>query len=374
MLDSVRRFDGADVFVVVLSSIGDQSIEMFATDLFNYWGVGDDERDDGLLMLMVEDQHKLRFETGYGLEEVLPDVTCMRIFQDIIVPYFKDGRYSEGLYAGTCAVAGSLGYLPDDSEVTMDRIAGLQSSYTESSNDDNSFESGLGWIVLIIYAVISLIFVGYFGGRLFKHAKELDPQGDVETAEKALDKIKEDRTFLLTCCLMCCPALPVALLLLILIPIIKKRYRKAVRICSCGHEMRLLSEDEEDPYMSENQVFEESLGVKDVDVWVCDACGQRKIVQLTTNKARRYYTCPNCHCLAGKNKYDTTVVAATTSHSGQGLHHIVCQKCGHGFTQSYVIPKKSQSSGSSGDGGGHSSGGGSFGGGHSGGGGYTGSW
>ena len=59
--------DKADVFVVTLASIGDAESKSFATELFNYWGIGDTGTDNGVLLLFVEDQHAMEFETGYGV-------------------------------------------------------------------------------------------------------------------------------------------------------------------------------------------------------------------------------------------------------------------------------------------------------------------
>ena len=56
--------DKADVFLVTLASIGDAESKPFATELFNYWGIGDAETDNGVLLLFVEDQHSLEFETA----------------------------------------------------------------------------------------------------------------------------------------------------------------------------------------------------------------------------------------------------------------------------------------------------------------------
>ena len=94
-LDSIR--DRADVFVVTLTSIGDAEPKHFATELFNYWGIGDKEADNGILLLFVEDQHALEFETGYGSEEILTDAKCAQIFNNTIVPFFMDGDYEAGL-------------------------------------------------------------------------------------------------------------------------------------------------------------------------------------------------------------------------------------------------------------------------------------
>ena len=81
--------DKADVFLVTLTSIGDAETKSFATELFNYWGIGDAETNNGVLLLFVEDQHSLEFETGYGAESTLTDAKCQRIFTNTIVPFSR---------------------------------------------------------------------------------------------------------------------------------------------------------------------------------------------------------------------------------------------------------------------------------------------
>lgn len=118
----------ADIFLVTLTSIGDADPKRFATELFNYWGIGDAELDNGVLLLFVEDQHALEFETGYGAETTLTDAKCERIFTNTIVPYFKAGDYEGGLYSGVAAIVevygGEASYFqttpPKDSKIKKD--------------------------------------------------------------------------------------------------------------------------------------------------------------------------------------------------------------------------------------------------------------
>ena len=72
----------AQIAVVILKSIDDAVPKEFATELFQYWGIGNKETDNGLLILFVLDQRRIEFETGYGVEGILPDVTCYRIQQN----------------------------------------------------------------------------------------------------------------------------------------------------------------------------------------------------------------------------------------------------------------------------------------------------
>ena len=63
-LTEIRRSTGVEFAVVVVPSIGEVDIESFSTELFRLWGLGSKTRNDGLLLTLVMDQRKLRFETG----------------------------------------------------------------------------------------------------------------------------------------------------------------------------------------------------------------------------------------------------------------------------------------------------------------------
>lgn len=374
----------ADVFVVVLSSIGDNLVESFALDLFDYWGIGEEDLDNGVLMLMVEDQHKLRFETGYGVEDELPDAVCQRIFTKVIVPYFKEGDYNGGLYAGVCSVAGIFGQLPEDATVTEGEIVSLKSIPSrdnEPSISSGSFLDDLGsfkWVIFFFIAVANIFLLYRMIRDMVRLKKEVDPQkGDVETLSKLFDNVKTSKVFFVVLGIICiCP------LVLLLYPFYVsyankklKYYRDTPRKCeSCGSTMRRLSEEEEDAYMTDSQRFEEDkINVKDYDIWLCDSCGYKMAVPFLQKDASNYHDCPSCHARAAKNDHDEVIVKATEYSSGKGVHHFSCAFCGYHYTENYTIPKlSSNDSSSSSSRSGHSSG--SFGGGRSGGGGYTGSW
>ena len=94
----------ADVVLVAVGSIGNEDTQQFRNELFNSWGIGDKEKNNGLLMLFVEDQHKMEFETGYGLESELPDVECYNIYTKFMKPYFKQNQYEKGLCSGVTEI------------------------------------------------------------------------------------------------------------------------------------------------------------------------------------------------------------------------------------------------------------------------------
>lgn len=106
LLNVVEDSLGIEVAVVAVNSIGEQDARMFATDLFNHWGLGKKNKDNGLLIQLVTEpsQRSVVFETGYGIEGVLPDAICYRLQQQYMIPDLKAGNYSVGMLNGVMAV------------------------------------------------------------------------------------------------------------------------------------------------------------------------------------------------------------------------------------------------------------------------------
>ena len=80
----------------------------FANKLFERLALGEKDVDNGLLILLSIDDRRVEFETGYGLEGLLPDVTQYRIQQRLMIPAFKKGDYEQGLLDGTYATISVL--------------------------------------------------------------------------------------------------------------------------------------------------------------------------------------------------------------------------------------------------------------------------
>lgn len=135
----LERKTGIETAVVILPSIGEASTFDFATELFRTWGIGKKKSNNGLLILYVVDQHKVRFETGYGLEGELPDALCKRIQQQAIIPYLKNNDWDNGVVNGMQAVFKTL----NDS----------MSPEPASENDDNTF----GFMFLIFAILFTII-------------------------------------------------------------------------------------------------------------------------------------------------------------------------------------------------------------------------
>jgi uncharacterized protein len=100
LIQRIQDRTGVEIVVVTLSSIAPYDKKEYARKLFDNWKPGKIGKDNGLLVLLVVADKRWRIETGYGLEGVLPDGLCGEIGRNYMVPYFKEGRYGEGLYQG----------------------------------------------------------------------------------------------------------------------------------------------------------------------------------------------------------------------------------------------------------------------------------
>ena len=123
LLTLLEDSTGIQSMVVMLPSIGQEDIFDFAHNLFRHWGIGNKESNNGMLIVYVADQRKIRFTTGYGLEGILPDAMCKRIQSRYMIPHFREGNTDLGMLEGTKAVVsvldGSMKADNTEEEVTL---------------------------------------------------------------------------------------------------------------------------------------------------------------------------------------------------------------------------------------------------------------
>ncbi|MGP8330378.1 MAG: TPM domain-containing protein [Methanosarcinaceae archaeon] len=94
----IERETTVEIVVVTVESLEGESREMYAVKLFEQAGIGKEDKDNGLLILVAEQEREYRFEVGYGLEGVITDSMKVNIGDRIITPNFKNGEYGKGIY------------------------------------------------------------------------------------------------------------------------------------------------------------------------------------------------------------------------------------------------------------------------------------
>ena len=108
ILGRLEKSTGIETAVVMLPSIGDEDIFDFGHELFRKWGIGKKKSNNGLLILLVKDQKKVRFTTGYGIEGTMTDAMSKRIQTTLMIPRFRVGDWNGGMVSGVRAVAKTL--------------------------------------------------------------------------------------------------------------------------------------------------------------------------------------------------------------------------------------------------------------------------
>jgi len=115
-LAAFEQASSNQLVVAVVPALDGEAIEDVAVRVVERWGLGQKDRNNGVLLLVAMAERRARIEVGYGLEDRLTDALSRRILEDRLFPAFKTGRYADGVRA-TCegiiaATEGAYAALP----------------------------------------------------------------------------------------------------------------------------------------------------------------------------------------------------------------------------------------------------------------------
>jgi len=96
------------VVVLTIASLQGESIEDYSNKVFIEWGLGQKDKDNGILIVVVPDERRMRIEVGYGLEPTMTDLMAGRIIRELMTPRFREGDYDGGITEGALAVINVL--------------------------------------------------------------------------------------------------------------------------------------------------------------------------------------------------------------------------------------------------------------------------
>lgn len=370
LLWNLRQKTDAEVVVAVVPSIGDTPIEDFSTELFEEWGIGKSDKDNGVLILIAPEQRRARIATGYGVEGLLPDISAKKIVERSIVSNMRNGDLDAAVLASATDVATVL-----SDPTAAEELKSSQGEAWERGGGDLTtadIKKFVGYLALLFLAFSIILFFTDWS----KSRKE-------DRYHAAMVWHRHRATFWILAACSLGMGLPVALLA----EWMRRRVRnKPMKCPNCGTQMHKLSEEEDNTKLTPAQDFEEKLNTVDYDVWECPNCGTIERYPFKTNQMK-YTECPACHTVAMCLVRDHTLQPATTRSEGVGEKVYECQFCHHQNRTRYRIPRKENGAGaalaagailgSMGRGGGGFGGGGfggGFGGGSTGGGGASGGW
>lgn len=141
----------SQVAVVLMSSIGGYDINQYAAELGERWGIGTGKYDNGLVILVAEEERKVAIQTGYGMEGYIPDAIAKRITERTLKPAFAEGHFYEGLDRATTLI--------------FELASGVyQADPTAQGAEGESGGPSLIFIIIIVVLVL-ILFSKMGGGR-----------------------------------------------------------------------------------------------------------------------------------------------------------------------------------------------------------------
>lgn len=323
-LQSLKAETGIEITVLTLASYrdyatGDNSIESFATNLFNRWGIGNALSNNGALILVAVDDREMRIELGSGYSSAY-DRSAKLVIDEYMLPAFRQDDYSRGIVRGAEELALSLvtpaaQSTPSSSATPSHSVSQPSTPSYNSPRNTVDLNNPYGW-----GGAIAALLGGGGGGWAF----------------------------------------------------LRRRQRYKARNChNCNHALERLDEVSDNVYLDDGERTEEYLRSVDYDIWHCSNCNEYEFHRYPALFSS-YKTCPSCNYRTLSITSHTLVAA--TCHSG-GSNEITesChnKSCDYDRTRVLSTPARncdddnSSSFSSSSD---------SFGGGSSSGGGSSGSW
>ncbi|HEX6218608.1 MAG TPA: TPM domain-containing protein [Sphingomicrobium sp.] len=156
---------GRTLFVATVNSLDGLTIEDYGVRLIRHWQVGDEKRDDGVILIVAPNERKVRIETGYGAEGFLPDILAGRIIRDTILPRFREGDMGGGVVAGASAI---IDQMARDPEATAREVIMTKVREGERAKD----AAKVAIIPVIVIVIIFFVIIGSIargiGGRRYR--------------------------------------------------------------------------------------------------------------------------------------------------------------------------------------------------------------
>ncbi|UYZ57959.1 TPM domain-containing protein [Hymenobacter latericus] len=411
VLRALDQSGRAHIDVALARSIGEAVPKTTATELFNLWQIGDRDKDNGLLMLLVLDQRRVEFETGYGLEAELPDAICYRIQQRYMLPHLRAQQYDAAVQQGVSAIMRQLatGSIAEPGS-PADSVAATAEVPSENYAASRAPEDEDDGAAAFIWRMLGAFLVAMAGTVFYSAAWDATTKGHPHRNAWSTVMVLPFGLILLglfadvpVWALALAAYVPLLLYLLAYLRGVGRtlaaqqstlsrhqqyqylqrthhglgfsRYlfalplywywrrhrqrlqqlREAPYPCPhCQRPMQRLPETADDAHLQPGQRTEEALAAVDYDVWQCEPC-QHTLVLDYHNPATEAKACPACHYHTLLEAGRQVVQRATRSAPGWGWQLTRCRHCGHEQKERYTIAQLSSPSSSSSGGSSYSS-------------------
>lgn len=301
--EEVKAQTGAEIAVVVIGTTEGVDPRQFAVQLLNTWGIGERDRNNGLLVFAALDDRAAEIVLGDGLSEDAGARASEEVMQGVMVPRFREGDPAGAVLQGAVACAQRiLGAVPTVGAEAAGGAGELSSPKPDSVKNLSAGELSPG-----------------------KREPQAPPAPEWRPAPRQRDWRFEITLFSL---IFLCLATLIGMILL-------KHWPR--RCPHCKADMRLLKEKDDDSHLTEPQKVEEKIGSVDYLVWVCESCGQiRK--RAAFSFLTRYAKCPRCQA---RTLGSTSTVLRHADYDRGGLIRTdyACESCAYTASSSRSTPR-----------------------------------
>lgn len=161
LADFERQTSTQIITAIFAKMESDSAVEVYAQHLYQAWKIGQKGSDNGVLIVVFIQDHKIWIQTGRGAEGALPDATCKDIVSDQIAPLFKKGDFDGGMVAGVESVMQALkGQYKGNGSTDYDR----------QNQGSGAGAGGFPWLIILIilaFVILPAIFNRRSRGVLF---------------------------------------------------------------------------------------------------------------------------------------------------------------------------------------------------------------
>ena len=141
-LQDITQKTRAQVAVLIVPSTGDDSIEQYATRVFDNWRLGDAKRNDGILIIVAWSDRTVRIQVGYGLEEKVTDALAGDIIRSNMIPAFKQQKLAQGLELAINAL---------NNQLTSQHQYPTNPSESESASSSDHYYFAIFWVFAVMF-------------------------------------------------------------------------------------------------------------------------------------------------------------------------------------------------------------------------------
>jgi uncharacterized protein len=145
--------------VVTVPSLQGYAIEDYGYQLGRHWGIGTKQLNNGVLLIVAPNEHKVRFEVGRGLEPILTDALSKIIIENAILPKFRTGDYAQGIKDG----------VRDTTKVLTGDAAEVEQRAKAKARHDAD-DTTINWFMVIFW----LFIISWFIWNLTRSARQVD--------------------------------------------------------------------------------------------------------------------------------------------------------------------------------------------------------